>query len=118
MGKKILIVDDEDGIREILTLNLGEEGYEVITASDGLRGLELARQQKPALIVLDVMLPRLDGYQVCHLLKFDSLYAHIPIIMISARDNQVDIQESRIHRADAYLTKPFNPEQLFKEIKR
>ena len=84
MAKKILIVDDEVNIVKILKSRLASAGYEVLTASDGNEGLERARGSLPDLIVLDLMLPKIDGYNVCRLLKFDKNFAHIPIIMMTA----------------------------------
>ncbi len=83
MKKKILIVEDYNNIVEILTMRLNAMGYEVISAKDGQEGLTLARKEKPDLIVLDVMLPKMNGYKISRLLKFDSRYKDIPIIMLT-----------------------------------
>lgn len=88
MKKKILIIEDYNNIVEILTMRLNAMGYEVISAKDGQEGLTLARKKKPDLIVLDVMLPKMNGYKISRLLKFDSRYKDIPIIMLTSRETK------------------------------
>ena len=115
--KKILLVDDEKDMVYAVQLQLETGGYEVISAGDGQEGLEKARQEKPDLIILDLMLPKLDGYKVCRMLKFDEKYKSIPIIMFTARIQQADEKLGYEVGANAYLTKPFEPETLIKKIK-
>ncbi len=115
--KKILVVDDEDNIVTILEARLMANGYEVVTAADGQEGLNKARSEKPDLIILDIMLPKLDGYKVCRMLKFDDQYKHIPIILFSARTQDSDQEVGKQQGADAYVTKPFQPEALLNKIK-
>lgn len=117
MGKKILLVDDEDNIVTILEARLMANGYDVVTASDGQEGLAKARSEKPDLIILDIMLPKLDGYKVCRMLKFDDQYKHIPIILFSARTQDSDMETGKQQGADAYITKPFQPAALLNKIK-
>ena len=92
MKKKILIIEDYNNIVEILTMRLSAMGYAVICAKDGQEGLTLARKEKPDLIVLDVMLPKMNGYKISRLLKFDSKYKDIPIIMLTSRETKRDEQ--------------------------
>jgi DNA-binding response OmpR family regulator len=104
---KILIVEDETTLAETLAENLSEEGYEVLTADNGETGLALIRSELPDLIVLDIMLPVLDGLSVCRIVRKDSTTAHIPIIMLTARGTEVDKIVGLESGADDYITKPF-----------
>ncbi len=103
----ILVVEDEETLREELAYNLGQEGYKVLTAGDGEEALRLIRKQKPDLVVLDIMLPALDGLSVCRLVRRDPEVAHIPIIMLTARGTQGDKMVGLDSGADDYVTKPF-----------
>ena len=116
--KKILVVDDEPQLLEMVQIRLEAANYEVITAADGQEGLEKARNEKPDLIVLDLMLPKLDGYRVCRMLKFDEKYKNIPIILFTARAQDSDRQMGKEVGADVYITKPFDSEVLLAEIKK
>ena len=113
---KILIVDDEADLAETLKFRLETAGYEVNTAPDGQEGLKKARSELPDLIILDLMLPKLDGYRVCRMLKFDEKYKGIPIILFSARVQESDIKMGEEQGADAYITKPFDPKALLAKI--
>lgn len=117
MLKKILLVDDEPHIIIMLANRIKHAGYEIITAGDGQEGLEKARKEKPDLIILDVMLPKLDGYKVCRMLKFDEKYKQIPIIMFTARAQKIDKETAESVGADGYITKPFEPQILLDKIK-
>ncbi len=118
MGKKrILIVEDEAQLVNLLKMRLEANDYEVITAYDGQEGLDKARKEKLDLIILDLMLPRMDGYKVCGLLKRDTRYAGVPIIMFTARAQEEDIKLGKEVGADAYITKPFEPQVLLEKIK-
>ncbi len=116
-SKKILVVDDEPDVASLLTLLLKSQGYNVIAAGDGQEALELARDQSPDLILLDIMLPRLDGYKVARMLKFDENFSHIPIIMLTAKIQEKDKETGLEMGANAYVTKPFDTEELLKKIK-
>ena len=105
--KKILIVDDEPDLVEMLSVRLEANDYQVIKAYDGQDGLDKAQKEKPDLIVLDLMLPKLDGYNVCRLLKFDEKYKQIPIMLFSARTQETDMELGKEVGADAYIVKPF-----------
>lgn len=115
-GKRILVVDDETQLVEMVTMRLEASGYEVISAADGQEGLDKARRDKPDLIILDLMLPKIDGYKVCRMLKFDEKYMSIPIIMFSARAQESDRQMGMQVGADDYVTKPFDPKVLLEKI--
>lgn len=114
--KRILIVDDEPDLVETLSFRLEASGYEVIKADDGQKGLDKARSEKPDLIILDLMLPKLDGYKVCRMLKFDEAYKDIPIILFTARAQEQDKKMGQDVGADGYITKPFEPQALLAKI--
>jgi DNA-binding response OmpR family regulator len=114
MAEKILVVEDELVLRETLTYNLVKQGYEVSAAADGRQAVEMARQTPPDLILLDIMLPKLDGFEVCRLLR-QELYA--PIIMLTARTDEVDKVVGLEVGADDYLTKPFSMRELLARVK-
>ena len=113
---KILVVDDEIYIVHILDFSLGMEGYEVLTALDGEQAIEKARAEKPDLIVLDIMMPKLDGYETCKLLKAGETTKDIPIILLSAKGRNVDQKIGFEVGADDYITKPFSPRKLVERI--
>ncbi len=113
---KILVVDDEIYIVHILDFSLGMEGYEVLTALDGEQALEKARTEHPDLIVLDIMMPKLDGYETCKMLKGDESTRGIPVILLSAKGRNVDQKIGFEVGADDYITKPFSPRKLVERI--
>lgn len=113
-GERILVVDDEASILDLVRLYLAREGFQVETAGDGARALELVRERAPALLVLDVMLPEVDGFEVCRRVRAGS---NLPIIMLTARDEDVDKIVGLELGADDYLTKPFNPRELVARVK-
>lgn len=104
---KILIVDDEKDIVETLSFLLKSKGYDVISAHDGEEGLKLAKEENPNLIILDVMMPKINGYKICRLLKYDAKYKNIPIIMVTARSQDNDKLIGEETGANEYITKPF-----------
>ena len=110
----ILLVDDEPNIIELASMYLRQDGFRVISAGDGLTALERAAQDRPALMVLDLMLPRLDGWEVCKRIRAES---DLPILMLTARDEDIDKIVGLELGADDYLTKPFNPRELIARIK-
>ena len=114
---KILIVDDEADLLETIRFSLGLEGYNVLVATNGEEGLNVARQEKPDLILLDLMLPKLDGYKVCRLLKFDERYKSIPILMLTAKTQEKDKILGKETGANEYITKPFDMDELMAKIK-
>jgi two-component system alkaline phosphatase synthesis response regulator PhoP len=113
---KILVVDDEIYIVHILDFSLGMEGYEVVTALDGEQAVEKARTEKPDLIVLDIMMPKLDGYETCKILKGEKETRDIPVILLSAKGRNVDQKVGFEVGADDYITKPFSPRKLVERI--
>jgi len=117
-NKKILIVEDEPDVVDLLALQLRKAGgFSVLTAQDGAEGLKKARAESPAIIVLDLMLPRMQGLEVCKVLKTDSLTSHIPIIMLTAKAEEVDRIVGLEFGADDYVTKPFSPREMLLRIK-
>lgn len=115
--KKILIVDDEPDIVETLKFLIESEGFESVTALDGEDALKKAKEENPDLMILDVMLPKINGYKVCRLLKFDGKYKHIPILMVTARSQEEDKVIGEETGADEYITKPFNIDELIQKIR-
>jgi DNA-binding response OmpR family regulator len=111
---KILVVDDEPRILQILTAYLKREGYSVVTAGDGQKALELFRRERPDLIILDLMLPELDGLEVCRIIRRE---AATPIIMLTARDEEADKLIGLELGADDYVTKPFSPREVVARVK-
>jgi DNA-binding response OmpR family regulator len=114
MGDKVLIVEDEPTLLETLEYNLTRQGYEVYTAADGLTALDVARQERPDVIVLDVMLPGIDGFEVCRILRRGM---NVPILMLTARADEVDKIVGLEVGADDYLTKPFSMRELMARVK-
>ncbi|MCQ9206426.1 MAG: response regulator [Omnitrophica bacterium] len=115
--KRILVVDDEVEIVRAVEIRLKQADYETLSAYDGMEGLKKARKEKPDLIILDLMLPKMDGYKVCALLKKDTKYSAIPVILFSARAQESDKQLGEEVGADAYITKPFEQQALLGKIK-
>lgn len=116
MKKKILVTDDSPTIVEMIKATLEGEGYDVVTACDGQDALAKAHGEKPDLIIMDLMLPKMDGNQVCAMLKHNEEYKKIPVIILTARAGEADKKISEDAKADAYFTKPFEPEQLLGKI--
>lgn len=114
MSEKILVVDDEISLQETLAYSLSKEGYFVEVAGDGNTALELARSSKPDLVILDVMLPGLDGFEVCRILRQE---ANIPVLMLTARDDEIDRVVGLEVGADDYLAKPFSMRELIARVK-
>ena len=115
--KRILVVDDEIEFVKAIQIRLEQADYEVLTAYDGQEGLEKAKKEKPDLIVLDLMLPMMDGYKVCGLLKADARYKKIFIITLTAKAQEEDARLAKEVGADAYITKPFEYQTLLGKIK-
>lgn len=114
--KRILLVDDEAQLVEVVKMRLEANNYEVISAYDGQEALDKARKLKPDLIILDLMLPKIDGYKVCRMLKFDEKYKNIPIVLFTARAQDSDEKLGYEVGADAYIIKPFEPTVLLEKI--
>ncbi len=114
--KKILVVEDDADLAEMLSFNLGKAGFAVGTAGNGIEALKKARSLSPDLILLDLMLPELDGFSVCDILRRDSATASVPIIMLTALSNQLARITGLAAGANDYVTKPFSPKQLLARV--
>ncbi|MDA1193763.1 MAG: response regulator transcription factor [Planctomycetota bacterium] len=113
---RILVVEDEPDLREVLKYNLTREGYRVLTAADGATGLRLAREEKPDLILLDLMLPDLDGLEVCRRLRGDQSIGGTPIIMVTAKDEEADVVLGLGLGADDYIPKPYRMKEVVARV--
>jgi len=116
--KTILVVDDEPDTLQLLARRIEASGYAVVTASDGMEALNKARGLRPALMILDLMLPKMDGYKVCSFLKFDERYKRMPIVLLTARANADDHAKARDVKADHFLTKPCDLKELMAVVER
>ncbi len=114
---KVMVIDDSQTIRRTAETLLMKEGYTVITAADGFEALAKIADQKPDLIFIDIMMPRLDGYQACALIKNNAHYAKTPVIMLSSKDGLFDRARGRIVGSDEYLTKPFTKDELIGAVR-
>lgn len=117
-GKKILACDDERHIVRLIQVNLERAGYQVVTAFDGAEGLKKAETEKPDVIVLDVMMPRMDGFETLKRLQANPATREIPVIMLTAKAQDADVFRGWASGVSAYLTKPFNPLELVTFVKR
>ena len=113
---KVLVVDDEVYILHILDFILGAENYDVITATNGEQALQKVRDEKPDLVVLDIMMPKIDGYETCRLIKSDPKTKMIPVILLTAKGREVDQKLGREVGASDYITKPFSPSKLIERV--
>jgi len=113
---KILVVDDEVYILHILDFILGAENYDVVTASNGEQAIQKVREEKPDLVILDIMMPKLDGYETCRMIKKDPATKHIPVILLTAKGREVDQKLGREVGASDYMTKPFSPSKLIERV--
>ncbi len=116
--KKILIVEDEPELVRLISFHMSIAGYEVLSADDGIEALEMCRNNKPDLIILDIMLPRIDGWEVCRRLKQDRRMSNVPIIILSALSEVSDKLKGFDLGSDDYVTKPFSPRELVVRVKR
>jgi twitching motility two-component system response regulator PilG len=117
-GLKVMVIDDSKTIRRTAETLLKKAGCEVFTAVDGFEALSLIADHKPDLIFVDIMMPRLDGYQTCALIKHNELYRDTPVVMLSSKDGLFDRARGRIVGSEEYLTKPFTKEELLDAIRR
>jgi DNA-binding response OmpR family regulator len=117
-AKKILIVEDEQVVVSVLTTRLEALGYEIIVAIDGEEALQKTEKEKPDLIILDIMLPKMDGFRVCRILKYDGRYKNIPIIVLTARSQEKDKEVGMDVGADVYITKPYKAEELIDAVEK
>ncbi len=113
---KIMVIDDSKTIRRTAETLLKNEGFEVIVATDGFEALSMIADHRPSLIFLDIMMPRLDGYQTCALIKHHKVFRHTPVVMLSSKDGLFDRARGRVVGSDHYITKPFTREELLAAI--
>ena len=116
IAKRILIIEDNPSVLRATSYILEKEGYEVLTAVDGLEGLRMAKEENPDLLVLDVMLPGVDGFEICHSLRTEAQTAHLPILMFSAKGQEADKATGLKVGADEYLTKPVERSVLLSKV--
>jgi len=116
-GLKIMLIDDSRTIRRSAETMLSREGCEVITANDGFEALALIHKHEPNLIFVDIMMPRLDGYQTCAIIKNNSNFRHVPVVMLTSKDGLFDKARGRIVGSDQYLTKPFTRDELLAAVR-
>lgn len=117
MAKKIMVVDDEPYIARVIKFKLEQEGYEVISANDGQSGLQKIKEEKPDMVLLDVMMPGLSGYEVCQKIKEDAELAGIPVVILTAKGQERDREQGLTMGASDYITKPFSPNRLLELVK-
>jgi DNA-binding response OmpR family regulator len=113
----ILVADDEEDVRELVTYRLTRSGYQVIGAGDGMEAFELATERTPDLMVLDVMMPKLDGYELTRRVRAEAALRSIPVILLTARSQETDVDRGFEVGADDYLRKPFNPDELVARVR-
>lgn len=118
MGVKVVVVDDSKTIRRTAETLLTRAGAEVLSAADGFEALSLIADTRPDIIFVDVMMPRLDGYQICSLLKGNPAFRDTPVVMISSKDGLFDIARGRLVGSEEYVTKPFTRSELIDAVRR
>lgn len=118
VGLKVMVIDDSKTIRRTAETLLKKEGCDVVTAEDGFDALAKIADHKPDIIFIDIMMPRLDGYQACALIKHNEVFKNTPVIMLSSKDGLFDRARGRIVGSEQYLTKPFTKDELLSAIKR
>ncbi len=118
MSKKVLVIEDDPSALRFIEYTLGQEGYQVLTATDGTKGIRKAQSEEPDLIILDVMLPGLDGFEICCRLRKDPKTARLPILMLSAKAQEIDKITGLKVGADDYLAKPADPSEVVNRIKK
>ncbi len=116
LGAKVLVIDDSNTIRRSAEIFLRQGGHEVLLAEDGFDALAKVSDHDPELIFCDILMPRLDGYQTCAIIKRNPRFAHVPVIMLSSKDGLFDKARGRMVGSDDYLTKPFTKEQLLRAV--
>lgn len=117
-GHKILVIDDSQTIRRSTESMLSSEGFEVLTAEDGFQALSIIAEHHPDVIFVDIMMPRLDGYQTCSVIKNNPQFQDTPVVMLTSKDGIFDRARGRVVGSDHYLTKPFTREQLLSTLKQ
>ncbi len=117
-GERVLVVDDDAVIRQLIVVNLELEGYDVHTAEDGQDALEKIKGVDPKVVTLDIMMPRLDGWETAARLRADPETEHVKVVLLSARAQEADLRRGHGIGVDAYLTKPFDPDDLVETVRR
>ena len=117
-GAKVLVIDDSNTIRRSAEIFLRQGGHEVVLAEDGFDALAKVNDYQPDLIFCDILMPRLDGYQTCAIIKRNPRFAHVPVIMLSSKDGLFDKARGRMVGSEEYLTKPFTKEQLLRAVEQ
>jgi twitching motility two-component system response regulator PilG len=117
-GVKVLVIDDSNTIRRSAEIFLGQGGHQVVLAEDGFDALAKVSDHQPELIFCDILMPRLDGYQTCAIIKRNPKFSHVPVIMLSSKDGLFDKARGRMVGSEDYLTKPFTKEQLLKAVQQ
>jgi twitching motility two-component system response regulator PilG len=117
-GLRVMVIDDSKTIRRTAETLLKKEGCEVVTATDGFEALSKIADHQPQLVFVDIMMPRLDGYQTCALIKNNQMFKSIPVIMLSSKDGLFDKARGRVVGSDEYLTKPFTRDELLAVIRK
>ena len=117
-NKKILVVEDEPDMGALLKTRLENKSYEVIVAVDGKEGFDKAKTEKPDLVIMDLMLPKVDGFWICNILKHDKRYCEIPIIILTARSAKTDMELANECGANCYMIKPFEFDELMRNIEK
>ena len=117
-GAKVLVIDDSNTIRRSAEIFLRQGGHEVVLAEDGFDALAKVNDHVPQLIFCDILMPRLDGYQTCAIIKRNPRFAHVPVIMLSSKDGLFDKARGRMVGSEEYLTKPFTKEQLLRAVQQ
>jgi two-component system alkaline phosphatase synthesis response regulator PhoP len=118
MDKKILVIEDDPATSRLVDYTLRHEGYQILTASNGLEGIRKAHDEKPDLIILDVMLPGMDGFEICHRLRSEPDTAQMPILMFSAKAQEIDKDTGLKVGADDYLAKPADPAEVVNRVEK
>ena len=113
---KILIAEDERDIRDLITFTLRYAGHEVIATVDGMEAVEATRRERPALVLMDVRMPKMTGYEACEIIKADPELAHIPVVFLSAKGQEAEVRTGMESGATDYILKPFAPDQLAARI--
>jgi twitching motility two-component system response regulator PilG len=117
-GAKVLVIDDSNTIRRSAEIFLKQGGYDVVLAEDGFDALSKVNDHDPRVIFCDILMPRLDGYQTCAIIKRNPRFAHVPVIMLSSKDGLFDKARGRMVGSEEYLTKPFTKEQLLRAVEQ
>ncbi|OGO43915.1 MAG: hypothetical protein A2137_04445 [Chloroflexi bacterium RBG_16_58_8] len=118
MSSKILLIEDDPAISRLVDYTLRHQGYEIIIASNGLEGIRKAHSEAPDLVILDLMLPGIDGFEICHRLRADASTAKLPILMFSAKAQEIDKTTGLKVGADDYLTKPAAPAEILNRVQK